>query len=183
MNDQKLLDSVKKSDPQAFKELFTKYHRLLVGYLLTLSKDRLLCEDIVQEVFFRLWIKRKEILIKVSLKSYLYKMAYHALLDRQKAKNKQWEFLIEFKHQLLEESQPKEQQQHLQLHKLHVAIDALPSKCKEILKLNKFEGLQYEEIAAYLNLSPKTVEAQMRIAYIKIREAFENDTSSNLKKG
>jgi len=88
MNDQKLLDSVKKSDPQAFKELFTKYHRLLVGYLLTLSRDRLLCEDIVQEVFFRLWIKRKEILIKVSLKSYLYKMAYHALLDRQKAKNK-----------------------------------------------------------------------------------------------
>ena len=110
-------------------------------------------------------------------------MAYHALLDRQKAKNKQWEFLIELKHQLLEESQPKEQQQHLQLHKLHVAIDTLPSKCKEILKLNKFEGLQYEEIAAYLNLSPKTVEAQMRIAYIKIREAFENDTSSNLKKG
>ena len=54
-------------------------------------------------------------------------------------------------------------------------IENLPEKCKIILKLSKIEGLNYQEIANHLNISPKTVESQMRIAFNKIREQFSEE--------
>ena len=59
--------------------------------------------------------------------------------------------------------------------KLKVIIDELPPKCREILLLNKRDGLKYKEIALKLNVSEKTVESQMRIAFKKIRAAFKKD--------
>ncbi|WP_375141560.1 sigma-70 family RNA polymerase sigma factor [Aestuariibaculum sp. M13] len=54
-------------------------------------------------------------------------------------------------------------------------MNTLPPKCKEILELNKLRGLNYKEIAEKLNISEKTVENQMSVAYKKIRKGFEND--------
>jgi len=61
------------------------------------------------------------------------------------------------------------------LEKLKAIIETLPEKCKEILLLNKMDGLKYREIAIKLNISIKTVEAQMRIAFQKIREGFKDN--------
>lgn len=60
------------------------------------------------------------------------------------------------------------------IEKLKKIIEILPDGCREILTLNKMEGLKYREIAEKLNISVKTVESQMRIAYRKIREGFED---------
>ena len=54
-------------------------------------------------------------------------------------------------------------------------IEALPPKCKEIIYLNKVQGIKYSEIANQLDISIKTVESQMRIAFKKIRKAFKED--------
>ncbi|WP_084532603.1 RNA polymerase sigma factor [Arenibacter palladensis] len=54
-------------------------------------------------------------------------------------------------------------------------VAKLPPKCREILLLNKRDGLKYKEIALKLNVSEKTVESQMRIAFKKIRGEFKND--------
>ena len=54
-------------------------------------------------------------------------------------------------------------------------IDTLPPKCKEIIQMNKIQGIIYRDIADQMGISIKTVESQMRIAFTKIREAFEED--------
>ena len=54
-------------------------------------------------------------------------------------------------------------------------IDSLPPKCREIIMLNKIQGVKYKEIADQMGISVKTVESQMRIAFTKIREAFKED--------
>ena len=59
--------------------------------------------------------------------------------------------------------------------RLKAIIETLPPKCKEILLLNKISGLKYKEISEHLHISQKTVETQMRVAYIKIRKGFDDD--------
>ena len=56
---------------------------------------------------------------------------------------------------------------------LRKEIDLLPSKCKEIFVLSKFEGMKYKEIATQLNISIKTVESQMSIALSKLRKELQ----------
>lgn len=59
--------------------------------------------------------------------------------------------------------------------KMKDIIEILPPKCKKIIKLNKIDGKKYSEIAELMNISVKTVESQMRIAFNKIRKAFKDD--------
>ena len=59
--------------------------------------------------------------------------------------------------------------------KIKQVIDSLPPKCKEIILLNKIQGVKYKDIADQMGISVKTVESQMRIAFTKIREAFKED--------
>jgi RNA polymerase sigma-70 factor (ECF subfamily) len=61
------------------------------------------------------------------------------------------------------------------IQKMKQVIDSLPPKCKEIIMLNKIQGVKYKDIAEQMGISVKTVESQMRIAFTKIREAFKED--------
>ncbi|WP_255518108.1 sigma-70 family RNA polymerase sigma factor [Fulvivirga sp. M361] len=60
------------------------------------------------------------------------------------------------------------------IEKVKQVVDSLPPKCQEIIRLNKLEGIKYKDIAVRMDISVKTVESQMRIAFKKIREAFHD---------
>ena len=130
-------------------------------------------EDIVQEVFVKLWDKRHSININSSLKSYLFKAAYNAHIDRVRREQRNNLFLTELKYHALQSYTEEINGSEEKMTKIKMIVDQLPQKCKQIFLLSKSEGLKNKEIAISLSISIKTVESQMRIAFQKIRNEFK----------
>ena len=176
MEDLKIVRAIKKGDSNAFKELFKKYYDALVNYVRTYANDLQVAEDITQQVFITLWTERNSLQIDKSVKGYLYTTSYRAYIDYYRKTKRRDAFIDELKEKTLRDSilEDKEITEN-RINRLKSIINTLPPKCKEVVELHKLRGLKYQEIAERLNISKKTVESQMRIAYAKIREGFEKD--------
>ncbi|MBC9795707.1 RNA polymerase sigma factor [Sinomicrobium weinanense] len=173
-NETGIVDKLRKGDHAIFKIVFEEFYPSVVAYVLTLTADDAKAKDIAQSSFISLWEKRKKLREKSSLRPYLFKIAYHLYINQYHKEKFRKKVLEEFKYDALQKIIPKEEDPDDDRQKrLGEIIDALPVKCREILMLHKKEGKKYKDIAALLNISVKTVESQMRIAYIKIREGFE----------
>ncbi|WP_298238542.1 RNA polymerase sigma-70 factor [uncultured Algibacter sp.] len=176
LDDSVLAKNIKKGDRKSFKALFKRYYKMLLDYAMTFTGDMQEAEDIVQQTFIILWTNRQKINAEKSLKSYLYSITRNTYIDTYRKQKRRESFFDEIKERALnsrinDDSEIIEQR----ILKLKSVIELLPERCKEVLQMNKIEGLKYREIADQLKISIKTVESQMRIAYQKIREAFKDD--------
>ena len=176
MNEIKAVCALKKGDRSAFKYLFEMYYDRLVAYIATYTNDRMQSEDIVQQAFIKLWKQRQKLDETRSPKNYLYTIAYNHYIDLIKDNKKQDRILGQiWERALIDRIEEDREDLEDRIRKLEKIMDSLPPRCKEIIVLNKIQGVKYTEIADLLGISVKTVEAQMRIAFIKIREAFGKD--------
>ena len=176
MTDVKLFLKIKDNNPLAFQQFYNKYYQRLLSYIITFTKDRDQAKDIVQEAFVILWTNRESIDTSKSPKSYIFFVARNIFIDHYRKEKRDLQFLIELKETALSEQIENDSEEIKQrIEKMKRMIENLPEKCKIILKLSKIEGLNYQEIANHLNISPKTVESQMRIAFNKIREQFSEE--------
>jgi RNA polymerase sigma-70 factor (ECF subfamily) len=176
MDDTLLVSAIIKGDSSAFKDLFERYYKLLVGYITTLTNDMDVSEDIVQQAFITLWKQRESLDVSKSIKSFLYTIAYNAYVDQYRKLKRQDVFFDELRLEAIREGIAEDNELLEQrISKLKRIVESLPPRCREVLELHKMEGLKYKEIAETLDISLKTVESQMRIAYQKIREGFEQD--------
>ncbi|UNY98441.1 RNA polymerase sigma-70 factor [Zhouia spongiae] len=178
MLENQLLSDLKNGSKQAYRNIFLKYYKVILAYLIKLTGDLLLSEDLTQSVFLKLWTKRKSINVHTSLKQYLFSTAYNSFMDhyrsREREKNMHSDYLITSETFQEEHDHTGLKRLEDDLNRLRGLIDALPPKCKEIFLLSKQEGLKYKEIAEKLNVSLKTVESQMYIAMKKLREEFNS---------
>ena len=173
-----LVKSLKKGDQSAFKLFFENYYDRLVAYISTFTHDKIKSEDIVQQAFINFWEDRNKIDVSKSPKGYLYATAYHRYIDSIKKEKRKEQFLDElYKRALNNRINEDEELLKKRIDKLKSVLDTLPPKCKEIIHLNKVEGIKYKDIACRMGISIKTVESQMRIAFKKIRQAFKDDKS------
>lgn len=176
MTDVKLFLKIKDNNSLAFQQFYNKYYQRLLSYIITFTKDRDQAKDIVQEAFVILWTNRESIDTSKSPKSYIFFVAKNIFIDHYRKEKRDLQFLIELKETALSEQMENDTEEIKQrIEKMKRMIENLPEKCKVILKLSKIEGLNYQEIANHLNISPKTVESQMRIAFNKIREQFSEE--------
>lgn len=176
MSDLLLIHAIQRNDRKAFEVLFNKYYKSLVAYITTFTKNSHLSEDIVQQAFIIIWTKRDSLKITKSPKSYLYSVVYNSYVDYYRKMKRRDVFFDDLREEALRNTIEEDNEVlEKKILKLKSIVDALPSKCKEILELNKLNGLKYREIAKKLDISQKTVEAQMGIAFKKIRKGFEND--------
>ncbi|SHE74862.1 RNA polymerase sigma-70 factor, ECF subfamily [Arenibacter palladensis] len=152
-------------DPKAYDLLMDSYYQNLCAYVQSLCHDHSMAEDIVQNVFVKVWVKRKKINPDLSIKSYLYKSVYNEFINQYR-KNKPVIYL-EKKYfeaiDLVVDIEPEELESLIKL--MNIEIENLPSKCKEIFLMNKKEGLTHTEISEYLNISVKTVEGHITRAF------------------
>tara|TARA_R110002050_G_scaffold261556_1_gene401721 strand:+ start:259025 stop:259609 length:585 start_codon:yes stop_codon:yes gene_type:complete len=170
-----LLLAIQQGDKSAFEFLFKKYYEALVGYITTYTQDSQLSEDIVQHSFISLWNKRHKLLLDTSPKNYLYTIAYNRYIDLYRKKKREDTLLKEL---CLENLRNNIEENHdvfeKRIARLKRIIEHLPPRCKEVLYLSKLRGLDYNEIAEKLKISPRTVEEQVRIAFKKIRKGFND---------
>lgn len=176
MDSEALVNALKQGDELAFKFLFNCHYKSLVAFITTYTRNTEQSEDIVQQSFISLWNKKEDLQLKGSPKNYLYTIAYNQFVDHYRKSVRKNDFLEELRLEFLRDSIDEDAEfLEERIKKLKAIIEKLPPKCKKVLIMSRQQGLKYKEIAAKLNISPRTVEEQVRIAFKKIRKAFEED--------
>jgi len=181
---QKIVDLVlglKKGDQLSFKVLHDIYYKNLYIYINNFTKNEFETEDILQETFIKIWNYREKLSELNSFKAYLFKTAYHTYIDKYRNDKRNQNVLDDWKHQRLMETVDEDDEINLlRIKKIREAIDKLPNRCKKVFILCKFENLTHAQIAEHLEISPKTVQAQMSKAYNIIRESFKDKDTLTL---
>ena len=158
-----------KEDESALEELFNTHSKWVYTTAFSIVKDQGLEEEIVEDVFFKIWQNRKNSSSIVKLESYLFVCTKNLCLDHiRKRGNKHF---ISLDDQMLNHYEMGPDQIY-ELDELKVLVELsvtkLPLRCKSIFELVRNRGLSYKEAARILSLTPKTIENQLRIATKKI---------------
>lgn len=165
-SDSTILSALKQGDEKAFAFLIDKFSNSLFGYAFSLANDKAMAKDILQNVFMKVWEKRDRLQIDTSLKSYLFRSTYNEFINQYKKNNST--SLIEQKyHESLHQIAQDHNDERMQviLKEIYAEIDRLSPKCREIFLLSRKDGLTNKEIAQYLDVSVKNVEAQITKAF------------------
>lgn len=159
---------------------FEKIYRELSPTLILYARkyvDAASAEDIVQNIFLKVWKKSDLLDWSEKLKSYLFQSVKNSCLDylkHQKVKANHTELItIELKEEEIEyNSTINIFDKDERLTKLYAELDNLPPRCKDIFKMYYFEEKKSNEIANLLDISPRTVETQLYRALKQLRNAF-----------
>ena len=158
------------SDPVQFEMAYKQYFSSLVGFAYQYVEDSDTSEDIVQEMFSKLWNKVDGIDIRTNLKSYLFGAVRNACLNFLRHQK-----VVE-SHELDHGDNEVHQLAFLEMDelqgKVNEALAQLPEKRRQIFELSRFEEKKYHEIAEELDISIKTVETQMSRALKVMREVL-----------
>ena len=163
IRDTDIIGRIRQGDVKQFESLFRSSYVSLVRYAKTLLKDQDTSEEIVQDLFFRIWQDRGKIKIESSLNGYLFRSVHNRCLhfiDHNRIVEKHAEEML-FRQPESSES-PSDILNYKELQaKIATILEKLPERCGQIFYMNRFEGLKYNEIAEKLSVSVKTVEANM----------------------
>ena len=168
----RLFESIcQKDDSKSFEELFKLFYERLLNFCIHYISNRESAEEIVSNVFLKVWIKRKELSHVQNVETYLFISVKNASLNYIKEfSNYRVAYLDETgSHQLINTHNPEKELERKELiFKMNQAIETLPQQCKIIFRLIKEEGLKYKEVAQILEISPRTVETQLVRAMQKL---------------
>lgn len=145
-----------------FEQVFKSHFKQLHAYAYTILKDEDEAEEVVQNVFYKLWEKKERISELQSLNAYLYRAVYNDSLNylkHQKVKASYQSFAMHNNSEMDNSASDKKLNELER--RLSVALSELPEQCRTIFQMSRFEELKYREIAERLGLSVKTVENQM----------------------
>jgi RNA polymerase sigma-70 factor (ECF subfamily) len=161
---------IKAGNQKAFEMLFNFYCQRLINFTRRYVADIQIAENIVQDVFVRVWHHRMNLDPSRLIKSYLFKAVKNEALKEMRHKDVEARSQKKLKDLIVPDIDPEKELTAEETNKeIHQAINELPDKCREIFKMNRFDGLKYAEIAEILNISEKTVETQMGRALKKLR--------------
>ena len=165
-------------DPVAYKELFISLYSYLYNFAWNFVKSKQLSEEVVSDVFLKIWEKRKSLQKIDNLKLYLYVATKNISLNYlEKKKTMAFSDIEDFATELKSTYSDPEQlmiTSDMLLLINHVILQ-LPPRCRLIFKLVKEDRMKYKEVAEVLHLSVKTVENQVAIAVRKIGSVVSFD--------
>jgi RNA polymerase sigma-70 factor (family 1) len=189
MNDKLLLrnlqQNIAEGNQEAYRRLFVYYHPKLTRFVTSFTRNRELSEEIVSDVFIKLWLKRAELMAIENLNLYIYVAAKNITYNYLDKLNRQPSgHLDEVEVDLADPfSNPEEALVTSELNKkLKQSVNSLPPKCKLIFQLIKEDGLSYKETARLLDISVSTVDNQLVIALKKLAASLSFSVSKKIEK-
>lgn len=167
-----IIGRIRQGDVKQFESLFRSSYVALVRYAKTLLKDQDTAEEIVQDLFYRIWKDREKIQIESSLNGYLFRAVHNSCLHFIEHKRIVVKHAEEMSFRQPESPEsPSDILNYKELQaKIASILEKLPERCGKIFYMNRFEGLKYNEIAEKLSVSVKTVEANMGRALKEFRK-------------
>lgn len=180
-----LLANVRENDDEsAFKDLFYLLYHRLVNFSVQYVGNMEAAEEIVSDMFTKLWLDRKgtehianpEVYLFIAVKNrslnYIKKFSGFRILHLEDTNE---DYLIN------SHDPQKELERRELIFKMDAAIETLPQQCKIVFNLIKEDGLKYKEVAEILEISPRTVETQLVRALKKLNQALEPYVSDHVK--
>jgi RNA polymerase sigma-70 factor (ECF subfamily) len=163
-------------NPIAFEELYNYYYPRLFHFSKSFLKLVDGIDDIIQEVFLKIWQNRKRIKTADTFNAFIFTITRNLLLNElrnrlnnHKMKEKVGKLAISIEYSFIEQSEYQEIKE-----KVERAIDELPFRQKEIFTLSRIQGYSHKEIAEILNITTKTVEFHLAKSVVMLRRRLMN---------
>ena len=170
-DDQRLVQLLRRGNVSAFDSLFEGYSPKLYGFALKYFKNEADAEELVQEVFVKVWESRQTLKSEHSFKSYLFTIALNQIRKHFNKKAVSLRYLESLQHdsELNENQVVQNEDYESAMQQINLIIEQMPPRRREIFLKSKLEGKSSKEIAAELNISSGTVDNQVSEALRFIR--------------
>lgn len=165
-----LIQKIQQGSKVAFDNLFFKYYNPLYKFAFNISRNSNIAEESVQNTFVKIWNKNSSLDSNIEIGKLLFTYTKNEVIDEIRKFNTRKKYEESANIEIIVNEENINEDKNILKAILENAIDQLPKKSKEIFRLAKQEGLSISEIAEYLNLSKKTIENQLTIAYKKMRQ-------------
>ena len=178
--DKYLLESIQQGDYKAYEILFKSYYSTLCRYAMGIVHNRETAEDLVSDLFVKIWEQPDNFRVVSSLKHYLFRCVHNSCINHLSRSPLKFQGLdletIEKLNTILPMKTEDNSSTFLLVSELEEkfvqAINKLPAECARIFSMSRKDGLSHKDIAKVLNISENTVKVQIYRALIKLREAF-----------
>jgi RNA polymerase sigma-70 factor, Bacteroides expansion family 1 len=171
--DEVIWKDIRQKDIKAFECYYKEHYKAFYLMACKYLKDSVLAEEVVNDVFMKIWEDGAKITIEISLKSYIYKAVINRsinLLQKIKKEDQHRADLNFIPDEGYELNQMEENELKI---KLYAAINQLPGQCKKVFEMSRFEGLKQQEIADKLDISIKTVKNHITHALKEISRSVD----------
>ena len=169
IRDEELLIRMRNNNEEALAILYRRYWEILFRKAYALLKDEPACEDIIQEIFVRIWNNRHSLVITASLSAYLSASVRYEVIRKIKAGKVHADAFAALANQYQQVSSQEQIEQKELIDHINSIVNQLSAKCKQVYKLSREEQMSHKEIAALLQISPKTVENHLTKALRELR--------------
>jgi RNA polymerase sigma-70 factor (family 1) len=160
LTDKELVELVRQNNPIAFKEIYDRYWKKLFSEAYKRLKSKEIAEEIVQDLFTRLWIKRHTLVIKSELSAYFRVSIAYFVIDQYRKNIIKERYRNNFK--IITPNWNNSTEEEILLRDLNntiaLKVSQLPDKCRHVYELSRVEHKSNKEIAQSLGISKKTVE-------------------------
>ena len=169
-----LVSLLKKGNILAFDAIYERYGKRLYGFVLRYIKQESDAEEIVQEVFLKIWESRDKIDTYASFDSFLFTIAYNTTISllRKRINEKKYLDQLQYRQQIVDSEEITNEIHFKEINEqLTLLLDQLTPRQREIFRLSREQGLTHEEIAQNLNISRNTVKNHLvtALAFLKSR--------------
>ena len=175
MVDSRLIELHREGDPLSFEILFQKYYVRFYNFVFNLTKNSQAAEDIIQNVFMKIWINRASLRPDQSIHNYIYVLSKREMLNhiRDRKAYVQVERLV-----MTEQPSEEVTDQSMALKELDERIRRfiadMPEQRRKVFLLSRYRGLTNKEIAEMMGLSVRTVDRHINLALTSLKKEFMN---------
>lgn len=175
MEDSRLIALLREGDPLSFEILFQKYYVRFYNFVFNLTKNSQAAEDIIQNVFMKIWINRASLRPDQSIHNYIYVLSKREMLNhiRDRKAYVQVERLV-----MAEQPSEEVTDQSMSLKELDERIRRfiadMPEQRRKVFLLSRYRGLTNKEIAEMMGLSVRTVDRHINLALTSLKKEFMN---------
>lgn len=173
MTDEMVMEAVKNGDLQQASLLFERYNQRIFNFLARMTMDKMLAEDLCQNVFLRMIKYRSSYRAGARFQSWIYQIARNVFSDHyQKVKNRYSHFIdVEKISDHMADDEESQQQSEKEI-LLHRSMARLTEEQRELLVLTRFQQMKYEEVAELMETTVANVKVKVHRALIRLREYY-----------
>ena len=172
----KLINLLQENSEYAFQLIYDKHRNRIYTTAIKFLKSPIIAQDVVQDVFLKLWFERKSIDPSKPLEAWLFTVAKNNILNKLRKIANEWKAidLLADKNHFIENTTENMVGEAEFKRDLALAISKLPEQQKSVFHLSRFENLTYLQISQKLGLSPLTVKTHLSRALYSIKRQFES---------